>query len=429
MIAVLLIGLLFICSTLAQEPAAPPPPVHEYPKAKAATPQRIRLNEADPFVPLAHPTVIRVVQSFPRQELPTYSPPGIDLQGISYGEVPLVKKLELIRGAQFPSSSPEASNVINSARKFCSRFVNVAIPEADSIAILTHDGEDVAVAGLKFVNRSLGISNAWLWDEPVATSLLIQVPSTTLSRAPALEQFMNDLFTWRPNGLSSVALELLCLPRAREECLRGHGWFHILRQVNIGPELTISGFMDHGLAWLGVTLHKTMIGYDQSDPDMSFIAERFPPLRTRLPSWTTAQLLAAIGKGGRAETRYNKAFERSGLLLQELMLREDFTSTDFRHLVDTGTGNRPSMGPILPEVIRQAARAENGTTFIPEIIGYFARIDAERHLRAEIEARELMLELNRDKRADLCGIATSFQSAGLDIENSSKFRAKFCTSP
>jgi hypothetical protein len=194
-------------------------------------------------------------------------------------------------------------------------------------------------------------------------------------------------------------LELLCQPRAREECLRGHGWFHIVRQGYIGPESTISGFVDHGIAWLSVTLHKTMMGYDQSDPDMSFIAERFPPLRTRLPSWPTAQLLAAIGKGGRAETRLNKAFERTGILLQELTLRGDFTSTDFRHLVDTGAGNRPSMGPILPEVIRQAAHAENGKRFIPEIIGYFARIDADRHLRAEIEIRELMLELNRNKRA------------------------------
>ena len=161
---------------------------------------------------------------------------------------------------------------------------------------------------------------------------------------------------------------------------------------------------------------------------MTFIAERFPPLRTRIPKWTTAELLAAIGHGGRAETGRRKAYQRSRILLDELVSRDDLSLAEFRQLVDSGAGSDEPMAMFPPGAIRAATQAKSVGRFIPEIISYFERSDARRHTAAEAEARRLMYELTQNHRADFCDVAIAFRSMALDAEDGRKFISQFCTS-
>ena len=200
------VPLLALCGWLCAQipaPAPPPPPVKAAPPA--TTPARITVS-GGPFVPLARPVTLKVVSSISKRD--ASSPGGIDWPGIDYGEVPLPQKLELIRTASSPASSPEAAGVVQSATKLCERYLKLTLPAPDSTATLTHGDEDVAVARWQFANHPQGMSRVLLWDEPVATSVLIEMPASTLTQPAPLEEFLTGLFAWGANRLQSIWAEL-----------------------------------------------------------------------------------------------------------------------------------------------------------------------------------------------------------------------------
>jgi hypothetical protein len=375
----------------------------------AQTPARINTGE-EPFHRLAHPVQIHTVDSLS-------APPK--------GDVPLPEKLALARNAGVPASSPEANGVLESATKLCRKFVKLDLSNFDSKLILTRTGEDVLVSWGHLSGDPQGISNFLLWDEPVSTSLLLQIPPQKLQTPALLEDLLAGMFIWGEGNLESVFIDWSAATHPGQEALRGSAFFRVIHQVNVERELTISGYSDGAEAWLSITLAKNL-GFQLFEHDMIRISERFPPLRTRVPQWTTSQLLAAIGQGGKAENRYDKAFERDRVLLEELMRRPDFTASAFQDLLDRDLGTGPSMGDSLPGAILVAAQSGDGARFIPVMLAYFQGLQLRGRPVVGSETYWLMFKLNRGARPEFCELAVGLLNSHLAVELSQEYTAKFC---
>jgi hypothetical protein len=345
--------------------------------------------------------------------------------GISYKEVPLPMKIALARSATGPANSPEAAGVLDAAGRLSRKFLNVELPMPDSSATLTHNGEDIAVAMWR-PTRAQVVAPILLWDDPVSSTLVSSIPSTAMRNPNQLEELLTGLFVWGAEESEWLAIKLNAQPQTEGEILQGSAGFHRVYQMYVGPELTVSGYVDHGAAWLSVTIEKTL-GSGFFDRDMLFIAERFPPLRTRVPQWTTTQLLAAIGHGGRAQTAYNRGYAREVVLLHELIPRQDLTSSDFRSQI-ARSGWRPTIGRYLPEAIRAATQSDSGKRFVPAILEYFSAKRADRHELVESEAADLMRELAfNSRRRGFCEVAVAFLNDGLAVHETREYTDRFCS--
>jgi hypothetical protein len=97
---------------------------------------------------------------------------------------------------------------------------------------------------------------------------------------------------------------------------------------------------------------------------MKGIAERFPPLKSRVPNWSADQLLVA----SRSRTTVSDS-ARGRILLQEIIARQNLSRADFRDLVDRRVGW--AQGDSLPPVILESVSSPSGLRFLADIQEYF----------------------------------------------------------
>lgn len=391
--------LLWVCIAAAQEP----------PKTAVAvrTPAPITLIGVDCSAPPADPVIIHVLASLPEPNDPT--------------EVPIPEKLALARTASRPAHSAEAQSVLARAIQLCRRFIKLDLPSPESTVLLTHDGEDVLASQGSLQNNMAGISRYLLWDDPVSTSLLLQVPLSKLQTPVLLEALLRGMLAWGEGYLQSVGINWSASVPQGGEILRGASHFCILRQVFVKPELTVTGYADGYQGWLAITLERDLLG-GGADPDMVDVPERFPPLRARILEWSTPALVAATGHNGRGCS----AYRRDQILLQELLRRPDLSMDDFRDLVLRDVGTGPSAGWGLPEPIRLAIRSSSGARFAAIILEYFEGLKAKRSPVAESEASQLLYQLADNARPEFCDLVLGLANDSLAMSESRKYIDKFC---
>lgn len=216
-------------------PTPPPPPPVRVVQPKNTEP--LRLSDVPHLPPLEHPVEITVASSIPAA---TSWLSG----GPSFGEVPLGEKISLARAAAGPASF-ESREVLKTAVNSWQTYLRLDLQVPGASATLTRDGEDIAVASGELAPNASGFSHFLLWDEPVATSLLLQIPPSTLNNPAALETVLTDLFAWG-GGQQLYSVNIVMSPNLPfdQEILRGHAWFNRVYQAYFGPDLTVSGAYD-----------------------------------------------------------------------------------------------------------------------------------------------------------------------------------------
>jgi hypothetical protein len=390
--------LLLACSAAAQEP----------PKSATAarTPAQIALIGSDCSIPLADPVIIRVLASLPETH--------------DSAEVPIPEKLAVARNPGRPADSVEVRSVLESATQLCRRFIKLDLPSPESTFVLTHDSEDVLVSQGSFQDNAAGISRYLLWDDPVSTSLMMQVSPSILKAPVLLEALLKGMLAWGEGNLQSVGINWSASVPQGAEILRGSSHFCILRQMAVRPELTAAGYADGPEGWLAITFEKDLLG--GADSEMVDIPERFPPLRTRILDWSTQALITATGHNGRGYSAYG----RDRILLQELLRRPDLSINDFRDLVLRDVGAGPSARWGLPEPIQVAIQSSSGARFAASILEYFEGLRAKRSPVAESEAGQLVYRLVHDARPEFCDLVSGLANGGLAISESRVYTEKFC---
>jgi hypothetical protein len=263
--------------------------------------------------------------------------------GSPYGGMPLPEKVALARKAAGPATDSAATGVFKSATHLYQRFLTLELPDADSMATLTHAGQDILVAWWHGAQLPSGISSALLWDEPSYTSLLLRLPPETLGTAEHVETFLKGLFKWKAIGTLTLYLSPARYPS--REFLRGgtKTWFP--RDLDFGVVIILAAVPAKSGVWFSVTFHKSL---DDSDSDMTYIAERFPPFRSRIRTWTRPELIAALGKKEPLERDV-----RDGILIEELISRQDLTDNDFREMIERDISTH-TRGDNPPKAISEA---------------------------------------------------------------------------
>lgn len=367
------------------------------------------LNPFNPAPPLERPIWIRIVPSVP-------APVSRQNDGPSFDEVPLHEKLTLAAQATGPQSD-ESRAALESARELWQRILNLDLPAPSETGTLTRAGEDVAVGQGWLATNARGFSRYLMWDDPIATSLLIEVPGPTLTNPAVLEKLMTGLVAWGQGHLYSIEIAMSPGPPGKGHVFRGWASLDIVQQMNLGPALTASGAYDGAQAWLTINC---MI-------NNSGIAERFPPLRDRVHDWTTKQLLSALGHGGRAEHAPWKSYERDRVLISEALKRADFAPSDLRALIQAEAGTGADVWR-LPWVIEHAARTDNGAQFSPVFMEYF-RSPTSGHPpgSGSSNAVTLMRTINELGSPGFCALSIGLLPQHVAIGESLQYLTKFCS--
>jgi hypothetical protein len=113
--------------------------------------------------------------------------------GVAYKDASVSEMLTLTRSATAPASSTEAKGVLAAAIQIPS-FFTFALPAPDSTAVLTHAGEDILIARGRLKAGPAGITNFLLWNEPVSTSLLLEIPPKALQTPEGVEDLFSHAF-------------------------------------------------------------------------------------------------------------------------------------------------------------------------------------------------------------------------------------------
>lgn len=343
-------------------------------------------------------------------------------QELANQEVPVVEKLNLARRANTEPPYPEARVAIDDSIRSFNRWLTVDIPPPESIATLTFHGQDIAIAHGQYSETSEGSIQYLLWNEPHRSSLLLAVPRTTLESPALIEGLLKQIISWTPrSGLKEIAAYWFRDPRDGSIALVGSGADRLPRQFDMGPEYLISGISNGTPGWISLTSRAN------SRPELS-VAERFPPVRARIATWTKAELMRATVHKPRGDT-LGKGFAtdevlREGIILNELIGRDDLTPTDFQDLIQRRVGD-PSMHQT-PATMRAAVRTGKGARFIPVMLDYFAKMKLRNPALAQRDATPLMYQAAQDERPEFCDLALGFLKDDLAVKQSALYTGRFC---
>jgi hypothetical protein len=243
--------------------------------------------------------------------------------------VPVATKLEVIGKAQWSDlSDPTGLGVIASAREVYYECFRPHLGELLGAATTVSGGDDLLLARWK-VDQSSEVREVLLWDEPTFTSFLLRIDPQVLRDPVHLRQLMEGLMVWaavdryqlREDPPRPIPIQLA--QEGNTGAASGTAWFfEAPAQLNGGVRdaSTLEVYGTGRDAYLDFTFSRRIVQHHYA-ADMNWIAERFPPLRERLPKWTTSQLLAAAGNRGRVANLFEAPHIRDGLLVRELLQR------------------------------------------------------------------------------------------------------------
>jgi hypothetical protein len=338
-----------------------------------------------------------------------------------FGGVPLLEKLAAARKAGITTTAPEADGVFRSAMLACRRFLSIELPSPKSMATFTHAGQDILIARWTG-DLPLGSKSMTLWDDPSSTSLLIRLPAVKLQNPDSLKALMQGLIRWDRSRLGPLYLFLSRTHYPGRDFLRGGATNTFPRQFVFPTDLTIAGDTESTGTWFSVTLSADATSVEFLD-HMKGIPERFPPLESRIPRWSTARLLVAM-----KEPDPWPDMPRISILLHEAVSRDDLSMADFRDLVDRCVAAYCSKGERVPGAIIEAVGTPSGSRFLPAIIDYFREETSWESIVRELRANEFMRALNRSGNPGYCTVVMGFLADHLAVVESRKYADRFCTS-
>jgi hypothetical protein len=192
----------------------------------------------------------------------------------------------------------------------------------------------------------------------------------------------------------------------------------------VSIDVAVSGVANATSSWLSVTYYNSRAAFPL---DTINIAERFPPLRTRVPHWTKAQLLAAVNHGGRAESNLGQAKERDRILLEELLKRSDLTAEDFKKMLEChADGGGMAGGSSIPLAIRLATPGDAVARFAAAVQEYYKGKVAIGVPGMDRDQRWFMLAIDQRGFDGFCDLAVRFLTNRVAIRESLRYAATYC---
>lgn len=277
---------------------------------------------------------------------------------------------------QVPLADPTDSAVkdlLETAAKDSAHTLRWNLGGLSKTGTLVDNNEDILVAHWPQSGSEVIPEDVWLWDDPIEYTFVFRVESKAATDRRELERILTSLLASKeseppapteppvlrpPLRLSDQLNEppppLPPLPRVRPAPLfrnpviqkitlsmlsrtRRDGvivsggveaapLFQFDRPGSRAPMIDL--YQDAGTSLMVITVGKRWMG---APPDMYLIAERFPPLRQRVPEWSFDHLMDEAGQPS-ADNPF-RSIEREGILFRELVIR-DMSLNDLGWLAD-----------------------------------------------------------------------------------------------
>jgi hypothetical protein len=223
------------------------------------------------------------------------------------------------------ANTPEELAVVAAVATFYKQVFQPELPSALKIATVTEKGQDVLVARWRLSRNPTPFSELIVWDTPQSTSFIFQLPRRSWASDPAIRSsFKRLLLPPRSDGRTPPA-KGVTLNIARDPYTQrwvGAGGIllnYFQRQFDVGPMNWFDLWETSAASYLAATFSQfAMPGFPVN---MRSIAERFPPLESRVGQWSKKRILDELGPGG-----FNAAY-RDRVLANEL-LRRDLTDDE-----------------------------------------------------------------------------------------------------
>jgi hypothetical protein len=215
--------------------------------------------------------------------------------------------------------TPEEKDVVSAVTELYRGLFQPELGSAPKIVTLTDKGQDILVARWTAKDSQGWFSELIVWDTPNQTSFIFRLPRGSWSSDAQIRSSFERLLLPPTADGRSPAAKGVTVNVAKDAYTGrwiGAGGFPnkpIPRQIDIG----LLNWLD---LWQSADSSYLAAGFRQFDTpgfrwEMRSIAERFPPLESRVGNWSTRRILDELGHGGFDADR------RDRILAKELMRR------------------------------------------------------------------------------------------------------------
>jgi hypothetical protein len=235
---------------------------------------------------------------------------------------PALSQIRFLQTVQWDSRQDEyVAPVVDAARKVHADYFRCRLGEKIVTKLAPIKGEPILAARWP---QGCGpeVSEVFLWDESWFTTYYLRLRGELLDDPAQLAGVVTDLLWWHdmPGAphtrvpLRSVAFPIFRDPVSHAAVSRGVPRVAMIpRQFDVGMAASTWLHQDSKFLWLSVSLGKFYL--DQYPREMSFVPERFPPLRVRIRNWSTERIRDELGK-------LDAQGHRSEVLAAELVRRK-----------------------------------------------------------------------------------------------------------
>lgn len=218
------------------------------------------------------------------------------------------------------AGTPEELAVVAAVASFYKQVFQPELASAPKIATVTEKGQDILVARWRLSSNRTSFSELIVWDTPQSTSFIFQLSRRSWATDPAIRSsFERLLLPPRSDGRTPPA-KGVTLNVARDPYTQqwvGAGGIlldYAPRQFDVGSMNWFDLWETAAASYLAATFSQFAMPLFPSN--MRSIAERFPPLESRVGQWSKKRILDELGPGG-----FNAAF-RDRVLANELLKRD-----------------------------------------------------------------------------------------------------------
>ncbi len=264
--------------------------------------------------------------------------------------------------------TPEERAVVEAVTGGYREHFQPVIGSEPKIATLTDGGKDILVARWTTPGGQSALPELTVWDTPENTYYIFRLPPGSWSSSTAIRStFEKLLLPSIPDGkkprATGVVLEIARNPLTGRWA--GSGGL----QIDYPPTQFDFGLMNWLDLWETPAASYVSAAFNKHDfafrfpENMRWIAERFPPLESRVGQWGKKRILDELSPGGVAER------DRDRVLARELVKR-DLTGEELLAVLESRRGHEygdvleavveAGLAPRLAEAIRKYIREYPG---------------------------------------------------------------------
>jgi hypothetical protein len=252
----------------------------------------------------------------------SWAQPSVEIRSVTGRASDRLKEAErhLQRAQQMATrdiKAPEERAVVDSDVAVFGAYFRPSIGSEPRIATLTEDGKDILVARWTVSGDHSAFSELTLWDTAESASFIFRLPRGSWSNEAAIRStFERLLLPARADGrmplVKSIALEISRDPQTQQWIGSGGFLVNLMpRQFDAGPPNWLDFWDTPSASYLSATFN---VPWLDGPLNMRLVAERFPPLESRVGQWSKKRLLDELGTRG--------SEERDNILARELVKRD-----------------------------------------------------------------------------------------------------------